>query len=56
MRIASQSLPDHHTSEPYTHESSYGVLEGGIDGDGGRSAVENILNFDPWLMESNGVY
>ena len=51
-----QSYPDHHTSEPYTHESSYGVLEGGIDGAGGKSAVENILNFDPWLMQSNGIY
>jgi len=51
-----RSNPDHHTSEPYTHESSYGVLEGGIGGEGGRSAVENILNFDPWLMESNGIY
>ena len=51
-----QSNPDHHTSEPYSHESSYDVLMGGIDGDGGRSSVENILNFDPWLMESNGIY
>jgi len=51
-----QSYPDHKTSEPYTHESSYGVLEGGIDGEGGRSAVENILNFDDWLMDSNGIY
>jgi hypothetical protein len=32
------------------------VLEGGIDGAGGRSAVENILNFDDWLMDSNGIY
>lgn len=44
-----KSLPDHFTSEPYTAASSYEVLTG-------PNAVDNILNFDDWLMDSNGVY
>jgi hypothetical protein len=53
-----QSNPDHTTSEPYTAASSIGVIDGGIgeDGTGGKSSVENILNFDSWLMDSNGIY
>ena len=51
-----RSNPDHHTSEPYTHQSSYGVLEGGIGDVNGKSGVANILNFDPWLMNSNNIY
>jgi len=53
-----QSNPDHTTSEPYTAASSIGELDGGIGdaGTGGKSSVENILNFDNWLMDSNGIY
>ncbi len=53
-----QSNPDHTTSEPYTAASSVGVIDGGIgeQGTGGKSSVENILNFDDWLMQSNGIY
>lgn len=56
-----QSNPDHSTSEPYTSgvtSSAIGVIDGGIgtEGTGGKSSVENILNFDSWLMNSNGIY
>eukprot|EP00293_Proteomonas_sulcata_P012549 CAMPEP_0184304252 /NCGR_PEP_ID=MMETSP1049-20130417/13803_1 /TAXON_ID=77928 /ORGANISM="Proteomonas sulcata, Strain CCMP704" /LENGTH=180 /DNA_ID=CAMNT_0026616017 /DNA_START=27 /DNA_END=569 /DNA_ORIENTATION=+ len=44
-----QSFPDHSTSEPYAYASSYGSLTG-------PNAVDNILNFDDYLMDSNGIY
>lgn len=51
-----QSNPDHTTSEPYTAASSYGSMLGGTGGPEGVSSTANILNFDPWLMDSNGIY
>jgi len=51
-----RSNPDHTTSEPYTAASSYGSMLGGTGGPEGVSSTANILNFDPWLMDSNGIY
>eukprot|EP00287_Rhodomonas_sp_CCMP768_P003382 CAMPEP_0196727602 /NCGR_PEP_ID=MMETSP1091-20130531/8540_1 /TAXON_ID=302021 /ORGANISM="Rhodomonas sp., Strain CCMP768" /LENGTH=185 /DNA_ID=CAMNT_0042070235 /DNA_START=83 /DNA_END=640 /DNA_ORIENTATION=- len=44
-----RSLPDHSTTEPYTQSSSLGVLTG-------PNAVDQILGFDDYLMNSNGIY